>query len=803
MRTPRFFHFYLAAALLGLAVPAQAQYRYRVQNGNAILTRYTGTGGAVVIPAQIAGRPVTELGPFLFNGNTTLTSVVVGHGVTNIGDFAFHGCSNLTRAVIGNGARRIGASAFRHCGALTNVALGNQVRRIEAYAFGDCRRLREVRLSWRLDFIGTAAFIHNVSLREFRAPNSVRTIGDLAFYGCTGLTQVWLGGRVRTVGAAAFAECRSLGSVIFGASLRRVGEGAFRNCRNLTSLYFFGNVPQFAPNLRPAANARTLRIFRHKDAANWPARVQGFRVYRFTRLPTMVLNARSRTVGHLAGRTGFWVTNSGHGQMNYRVATSDRWLTIPQGRTGVNGGRVVVAFEYNQDFPQRTGTVTVISADATNSPQTVRIVQYTRPELRTEPVRREVSQLAGATTFAIANGKPGKSMKYTAAVSNSPWLRITGGGTGTTHGVLQVAFTANSGGNARTGTVVVTAPGARLNMSDGILRVVQAGRPALAVTPAVRNPGYAGGQVQFTVTNSRPYSVITAYTASTDAPWLGIVSGGTGTLHGVLTVSAAANPDATSRTATVTVAASAGTDNSPAQVQVVQQGRPQLAVDPVYLEIPVAAGQAQFVVYNTGGGNLAYTAQVANVSTSWLTIVGGWHGSTGGTITVNYNPAFPGIQGTIEVTAPNALNSPRIITIQVQEFGAPSPAAADKTAAGGTGPTPVAVVTSDDEPPVFASGWAAVDGDPATAWTAQQAGGAYLAVEYRPELELRGLQVELAEGSPPPETPLYSRDGTSWRTLPKDLARTPVVLTYLWLVFPDDGSGAVPGVAEIRPNPAE
>ena len=37
--------------------------------------------------------------------------------------------------------------------------------------------------------------------------------------------------------------------------------------------------------------------------------------------------------------------------------------------------------------------------------------------------------------------------------------------------------------------------------------------------------------------------------------------------------------------------------------------------------------------------------------------------------------------------------------------------------------------------------------------------------------------------------------------LPEDMDTHPVELKYLWLVFPDDGTDAVPHVMEIRPNP--
>src|SRR5262245_13883057 len=84
--------------LLLLVAPlgAQAQYSYTTNNGAVTITQYTGPGGAVVIPANISGLPVTSIGDFAFYSNTNLTNVQIPNGVTNIGFEAFYSCSSLT-----------------------------------------------------------------------------------------------------------------------------------------------------------------------------------------------------------------------------------------------------------------------------------------------------------------------------------------------------------------------------------------------------------------------------------------------------------------------------------------------------------------------------------------------------------------------------------------------------------------------------------------------------------------------------------------------------------------------------------
>ena len=124
---------------------------------------------------------------------------------------------------------------------------------------------------------------------------------------------------------------------------------------------------------------------------------------------------------------------------------------------------------------------------------------------------------------------------------------------------------------------------------------------------------------------------------------------------------------------------------------------------------------------------------------------------------------------------------------------------AEASGSAGEESEPVAVLTS--EGPEDESGWNAVDGDDATAWVGQQAGGGYLVVEYAPALELSGLEVDVAEGTLADAEVLYSLDAKDWQPLPEDLEANPVTLNFLWLAFPDDGTDAVPHVIEIRPNP--
>jgi hypothetical protein len=112
---------------------------------------------------------------------------------------------------------------------------------------------------------------------------------------------------------------------------------------------------------------------------------------------------------------------------------------------------------------------------------------------------------------------------------------------------------------------------------------------------------------------------------------------------------------------------------------------------------------------------------------------------------------------------------------------------------------PVSVLTSEgieDE-----TGWLAVDGDPETAWVGQKTGGGYLVVEFAPTLTLQGLQLDVTTESLADAQILTSLDAEEWQPLPENLEENPVSLNFLWVVFQDDGTDAVPEVLEIWTNP--
>lgn len=96
---------------------ATRQGEFMVLDG--VVTAYHGAGGAVVLPEGI-----TAIGPEVFKGNTSITSLTVPESLRVIGIHAFEGCTELKSiSRFPNQLQRIGHYAFFDCTALSSIDL--------------------------------------------------------------------------------------------------------------------------------------------------------------------------------------------------------------------------------------------------------------------------------------------------------------------------------------------------------------------------------------------------------------------------------------------------------------------------------------------------------------------------------------------------------------------------------------------------------------------------------------------------------------------------------------------------------
>lgn len=194
----------LAAAIIGVlfcatalfvALPSTAaaaknvDYAYTVSNGEATITDYAGSGGAIAIPSKLGGYPVVAIGGGAFAGKTSVTSVTIPDSVTFIDWYAFQGCG-LTSLTIPSSVTSIGKSAFYSCPALTSVTLGGGTLSLDDGVFQHCTALTSVTIGSGVTAILYHAFDHCTSLTSVVIPSSVTAIEGGAFWECTALTSI-------------------------------------------------------------------------------------------------------------------------------------------------------------------------------------------------------------------------------------------------------------------------------------------------------------------------------------------------------------------------------------------------------------------------------------------------------------------------------------------------------------------------------------------------------------------------------------------------------------------------------------
>ena len=302
--------------------------------------------------------------------------------------------------------------------------------------------------------------------------------------------------------------------------------------------------------------------------------------------------------------------SSGHeievlASVSWTAATNVSWLSVTSGGSGTTNGMVHFSAATNGITGARTGAVIVAGGGLS---RTCTVVQAAFvPALAVSPTSTNVGCAAagGLALEVMAN------ISWTAS-TNVPWLAISSSDSGTTNGTV-VFDVATNAGAARTGAVIVAGGG----LSRTCTVVQAAFVPALEIFPASTNAvsGGAGGLAIGVTAN-------VAWTAATNAPWLAISSGDSGTTNGTVLFDVAANAGA-ARTGAVIVAGG-GLARTCTVVQAAFV--PALAVSPA--SVNAGSGGASGLALGVTA-NISWTA-ATNVP--WLAISSGDSGTTNGTV---------------------------------------------------------------------------------------------------------------------------------------------------------------------------
>ena len=366
----------------------------------------------------------------------------------------------------------------------------------------------------------------------------------------------------------------------------------------------------------------------------------------------------------------------------WTASSSASWLTIASGGSGSGNGEVRYSAAATTG-PARSATLTIAG-------KTFTLNQGQGCSFTLAPASATIDDDGGQGTFTVQTAA---GCGWTSE-STVPWITITAGSSGTGEG--QVRFTAaRNAGPARSGAI--TAGGQTFTVQQG-------NGCAYSLSPTSQSVPAAGGNGTVGVTAGGGCS----WTATSNAGWLTISSGSSGSGSGSVGFSAAANAGPV-RSGTLTIGGRTFT--------VSQAEGCTFSIAPDAATVPASGGATSVSV--TAGGGCSWTAAS---NAAWVRITGGASGSGNGSVQLSIDPhSGAGRTGTVTIAG-------RTFTVNQSAGCSYSIAPTAETVPAGGGPVIVQVTAPDG------CGWTAVSNE---AWLpissgASGSGGGAVRVEVQP-----------------------------------------------------------------------
>ena len=136
-----------------------------------IAEAYVGNATVVAMPSTFNGKPIVELGAYLFYNNGSITSIALPGQL-----------------------KSIGLASFKNATQLTTISMPNSVTHIDTDAFSGASGLTQVNFSSSLVFIGNNAFDFCGNIASVDLPATLLEINSRSFASMYALTSVTLRG---------------------------------------------------------------------------------------------------------------------------------------------------------------------------------------------------------------------------------------------------------------------------------------------------------------------------------------------------------------------------------------------------------------------------------------------------------------------------------------------------------------------------------------------------------------------------------------------------------------------------------
>jgi len=193
-----------------------------MRNNEAIIIKYSGTTKNIVIPNNINGFPVVEIGSkvFLEKG---IRTVILPNTLRIIGDQAFHK-NNISKIDIPFGVTTIGEWAFARNN-ITEVIIPNSVTTIKHSAFL-LNKLTSISIPNSVTLLGDGAFACN-NISSFSIPKHFKRIPDSLFYE-NSLKEVIIYDNIEYILSQAFWK-NKIETVVISNNVKEISSSSFRD----------------------------------------------------------------------------------------------------------------------------------------------------------------------------------------------------------------------------------------------------------------------------------------------------------------------------------------------------------------------------------------------------------------------------------------------------------------------------------------------------------------------------------------------------------------------------------------------
>ncbi len=270
---------------------------YELKDGTVSIVEYYGTDESVLVPAEIDGKKISEVGGF--KNCYTMKHLIIQEGITELVTGAFENCSNLTDITIPSSVKGIKRSVFSECSKLSNVKLPEGLTEIGDKAFFNCSSLSQIDLPSSLKLLYYSAFegcnnllsinvnsdnkffsskdgvLYNKDMtilhicpsgkKYIEIPQSVKTLGNRAFSNCNNLTSIFIPCNVKVIEGFCFNECLNLESVEIENGVERLENGVFCYCKSLTKIMIPDSVISIS-KIRTFDGCNSLTIYANPES---------------------------------------------------------------------------------------------------------------------------------------------------------------------------------------------------------------------------------------------------------------------------------------------------------------------------------------------------------------------------------------------------------------------------------------------------------------------------------------------------------------------------------------------------------